>query len=253
VIARLIAGTILLAVGLAQEPTRESLLLSDPVHVAGTVVDQDGKPVAGAEIGNAEAATVQGLESGESGSFSFDSKAPYFVLRKEGFRSERVAIQGAPNLRVILYRLSGPAVLHVCADRVPREGLRFFWAAFWFAKTKNVVASKPALDTDYLSRVYYLNGNRKAGMIEHGSGPMWSAGTPSDEDVWKSVKFEEVVYSSAGTNIIDARGEFPDGKRWRSLGRAGESAAYDGADPKTAKAFDQFLDSACLKPRESPE
>jgi hypothetical protein len=56
------------------------------------------------------------------------------------------------------------------------------------------------------------------------------------------------VYENGGLRIIDAQGEFPNGDRWRSLGKFGESASYTGVDPTTAKILDKFLDGACLKP-----
>ena len=41
-------------------------------------------------------------------------------------------------------------------------------------------------------------------------------------------------------------GEFANGRRWRSLGRFGETATYSDVDPATAKILDQLLDSACI-------
>ncbi len=81
----------------------------------------------------------------------------------------------------------------------------------------------------------------------HGSGPLWSFGTPSDRDVWGSAKYEEVTYDVGGLTVIDARGQLPNGNRWRYLGKFGESASYSGIDGATAKILDQFLDGACLK------
>jgi len=46
--------------------------------------------------------------------------------------------------------------------------------------------------------------------------------------------------------VIDARGTAPGGKRWRFLGRYGESVSYYEADPATAAAFDRTLDGVCL-------
>jgi hypothetical protein len=81
----------------------------------------------------------------------------------------------------------------------------------------------------------------------HGSGPLWSFGTPSDLDVWRSVSYEEATFDSGRLTIIDARGQFPNGDRWRHLGMFGESASYSDVDEVTAKILDQFLDGACLK------
>jgi hypothetical protein len=245
--ARLVAVAILFASGFAQVPTRESLLLPKPLHVSGIVIDQGGKPVAEASIGNADAAPTQLLQTDATGNFSFDSKAPFFVIRKAGFRSERVSTQGADNLKVALQSLNGPVPIQACTDDTLREGLDTFEGAFQFAKTDTIVATKPNMDVDYLSRKYYLKHARKSGVIYDGGGPIWGGGQPMDDDVWRSVQFEEVVYKTVKSDISDARGQFSDGKRWRNLGWFGESASYVGVDPETAKVFDRFLDSVCLR------
>lgn len=250
--ARLATVVVLLASGFAQGPSRQNLLLPKPLHVSGSVMDQDGKPVVEAVIGNADAASTQLMQTDAAGNFAFDSKAPFFVIRKAGFRSERVSTQGAENLKVNLQPLNGPTPIQVCTDDTPREGLDIFLAAFQFAKTNTIVATKPNMDVDYLSRGYYLKGARKSGAIYHGGGPMWGGGEPMDDDVWQSVQFEEVVYKTAKSDITDAKGQFPDGKRWRHLGWFGESASYEGVDPETAKIFDRFLDSVCLKSMKRP-
>lgn len=102
------------------------------------------------------------------------------------------------------------------------------------------------MDTDYNARNYYLSTEPQRGIL-HGSGLAWSLGTPSDRDVWRSVKYEEVVYDVEGLTIIDARGQLPNGNRWRILGRFGESASYSDMGETIAKILDQFLDGACLK------
>jgi hypothetical protein len=96
-------------------------------------------------------------------------------------------------------------------------------------------------------RNYYVKTNRGPQGIRHGSGPMWSFGTPSDLDVWRSVKYEAVMYKVADWSIIDARGQFGNGNRWRNLVTFGESASYSDVDEETAKTLDRFLDGACLK------
>jgi hypothetical protein len=96
-------------------------------------------------------------------------------------------------------------------------------------------------------RNYYVETNQGRKGIAHGNGAFWSLGTPSDLDVWRSVKYEDVAYDGGGFPIIDARGQLSNGKRWRSLGKVGESASYSDMDEATAKILDQFLDDACLK------
>ena len=60
--------------------------------------------------------------------------------------------------------------------------------------------------------------------------------------LWRSVKYEEVTFDWGGVTIIDARGQLPNGNRWRYLGMFGESASYSDMDEATAKILDRFLD-----------
>jgi len=76
---------------------------------------------------------------------------------------------------------------------------------------------------------------------------MWGPGAPEDEEVWRSVVYNESAYELGRATVIDARGELPNGNWWRSVGRLGESAAYYDVNESTAHIFDQMLDGACLK------
>jgi hypothetical protein len=118
-----------------------------------------------------------------------------------------------------------------------------------FPKMQGVKASPEGRDVDYGMRYYYVKTRRGPKGIMHGFGPTWSWGMPSDNDVSRSVQYEEVAYDAGGITIIDARGQLPNGNRWRYLGMFGESASYDDIDEATAKVLDRFLDGACLKTR----
>lgn len=83
--------------------------------------------------------------------------------------------------------------------------------------------------------------------IEHGSGMMWSFGTPFDEWVWSSEEYEETSYEVDGQRVVDARGKSPNGRRWRHLGRFGETAVYSETDEAAAKVLDKVLDGVCVK------
>ena len=78
--------------------------------------------------------------------------------------------------------------------------------------------------------------------------PMWTFGIPSDRDVWQSVKYVETAYQVGRTTVLDARGQLPNGDRWRDLGKFGESASYSDVDESTARILDKFLDGACITP-----
>ena len=107
-------------------------------------------------------------------------------------------------------------------------------------------ATRQSHDVDYGGRSYYVETRLGREGIAHGSGPSWSYGMPNDGDVWRSIKYEEITYDARPFTIIDARGQMKDGKRWRFLGKPGESASYSYMDAATAKIFDKFLDGAFL-------
>jgi len=100
---------------------------------------------------------------------------------------------------------------------------------------------------DTFVRAFTLpRGSGGSGEMLHGAGPHWSLGIPYTGDVWESSEYSEHGYIAGGDDIVDARGTAPGGKRWRYLGRFGESVSYYEADAATAAAFDRALDSVCF-------
>jgi hypothetical protein len=67
--------------------------------------------------------------------------------------------------------------------------------------------------------------------------------------VWESTNYAEHGYLGTGSDIVDAHGTAPGGRRWRYLGRFGESVSYYEADPSTAAAFDRVIDGVCIAPK----
>ena len=149
--------------------------------------------------------------------------------------------------RITLQKLSENQLLPTCSNTGRYDGIDGWGASFQFPRISGVKASRKGRDIDYGARNYYVETKQGPKGIRHGSGPLWSFGTPLDQDVWRSVKYEEVTYDVGGLMIIDARGQLQDGNRWRSLVKFGESASYSNIDEATAKILDQFLDGACLK------
>jgi len=110
-----------------------------------------------------------------------------------------------------------------------------------------VTATRPGQDVDYGSRGYVIaTSNGRVG-IGHGSGPLWSFGLPSDDDVWRSVEYRETVFGTDPLITIDARGRTADGKFWRNLGKFGESASYRDVNEADARLLDRVLDGVCIR------
>ncbi|HWC96983.1 MAG TPA: hypothetical protein VG456_09545 [Candidatus Sulfopaludibacter sp.] len=102
-------------------------------------------------------------------------------------------------------------------------------------------------DIDYGVRNYMISAANEHTGITHGSGPMWSFGRPVDTDVWKSVDYSEAIYVTDKLVILDAHGRTSDGKRWRYLGKFGESASYSGVTADAARLLDRVLDGMCVR------
>lgn len=115
-----------------------------------------------------------------------------------------------------------------------------------------IQVSKQANDADYGIRSYYIETSQGKKGIRHGGGPTWGSGQPLDEDVWKSVTFEEQVFKVDGFRVLASRGEWAGGARWRAIGKLGETATYGNIDQEAAKTLDSFMDGACIADSRSP-
>ena len=223
----------------------DDLLLPQPRHITGVVVASDGKPVAEARIDHSNY-NGQSHQTDSNGRFELDTRAPILVVRKAGFRGEVLRTQDATEVRVVLQRLSPDLRFPPCSKTEEYVGIVGRGVSFRFRKIQGITASTQGHDADYDARNYYVEAVPGHAGIMHGSGPTWSFGMPLENDVWRSVKYEEKTYDFAGLTIIDARGQLPNGNLWRFLGKLGESASYSDMDEATAKILDKFLDGACL-------
>lgn len=231
----------------AQAQLFHDLLLPKIRHVEGMVVDQNGAPVPGAWIQHSES-NASWYETDSSGKFELYTRAPVLAIRKAGFRTELLRTEDATELRVILQKLSESRPFPVCSSKGRYFGITDWGASYQFPRISGVKASRQSRDVDYGARSYYIDSGGVRAAILHGSGSNWSFGIPSAEDVWQSIRYEEVVFDVRGRRIIDARGQLSNGKRWRYLGSFGESASYSDVEEASARVLDRVLDGACLKP-----
>ena len=106
--------------------------------------------------------------------------------------------------------------------------------------------TKAANDVDYAATSYYIQTKAGTQGIISGSGPMYSFGAPSDEDVSTSVQYSEFMYESG---VIDAAGHSADGKYWRSKSIFGSAAHYYNQTRETAEQLDGVMDRLSIKLR----
>lgn len=226
-------------------------LLPESRTITGVVVDQNGTPVKDAEIGHTPTRPIPGdsPNTDAQGRFRVTTNAPLIVIRKPGFSSACLRAQDQTSTepqRLVLK----PArrTLPICSPTGKYESLEGWSASFRFAPNPKVKAGKQGRDVDYGIRAYVVKTPKGKVRIAHGSGPMWSFGTPHDSDVWKSTTFEEVSFDVLGFRVLDSKGEWSDGTRWRTIGKFGETASYSKVDKETAEILDQFMDGVCIAP-----
>jgi len=215
-------------------------------HITGVVVDADGKPMAEARIDHSGDRRRAYLTD-SNGKFELDTDAPALVIRKPGFRSEWLRTPDSLPLRVTLQKVSQDAPFPSCSNKGTYTGIDGWRAVLMFPPIPSVIVSSQSIDTDYATRSYYVETNSGPKGIRHGSGPMWSLGIPSDDDVWRSTEYRETSYEFGRQPIIDGWGKLPNGNHWRYLGKFGESAFYRDVDAETARILDRVLDGLCVK------
>jgi hypothetical protein len=242
---KIVSGLLLTVACLDGQGIRD-LLLPQSRHIVGKVVDSDGRAIAEAQIDHSNDRR-HAHQADANGRFELTTQAPAIVVRKAGFQSELVRTQDATEIQVTLRKLTGTRAFPSCSGTGQYEGINGWGASFQFLKVPGVTASEQGQDIDYGARSYLIDTSQGPKGIRHGSGMMWSFGMPIDQDVWRSVKYEEISYDFGGFPVMDARGQFQSGNRWRYLGKFGESASYSDVDEVSAKALDQFLDGACIK------
>lgn len=236
---RLVAAMVWVAASLEAQAI-EDLLLPEVRRIAGTVVDLAGRPVAGARIDHSDSPR-QTHQTDAAGRFELSTRAPVLVIRKPGYRSGLVRTRDADEPAITLRPLESMSwPCRLASTPATRESCRT-------APHPSIPTYDPRCAQARKTGVFIQTKSGPKG-IRHGSGPMWSLGTPRDREVWRSVEFEEVTYDFEGQTIIDARGQLPDGQWWRYLGMFGESASYSVVDPAAAKVLDKVLD-ACAELR----
>ncbi len=215
----------------------------------GDVVDQAGKPVEGAEIGNTGDAAEHVTDA--MGLFRVETNAPAVVIRKAGYRSVLLHTGAVGRMHVVLETLPAP-VRKGCKPGEVRLTITGPDSVFQFRNVEGIRAGKPGGEDEFHTRGYFLGDSADQGIL-HGAGVKWSSGPPLDRDVWNSDEFEEIVYDAPpyGT-IYDSRGKFRDGTRWRSIGRMGESARSADVEEAPAGVLDKFLDQVCFSKVKRP-
>jgi hypothetical protein len=242
----LIAAVTMTAALLCAQAYR-NLRLPQERSITGIVSDVDGNPIADARIDHSDN-RLKAIRTGNSGKFSLQTRAPAVVIRKTGFRSQWLRIADLPEIQITLQPAKANPQIRACSRTEPCESINGWGAQFCFPRVPGVTAGRQGQDIDYGIRSYVIHKSKA--WITHGSGPLWSFGLPSDDDVWGANEYQERVFGTNPLSTIDARGRTADGKFWRNLGKFGESAFYRDVAEPDARLLDRVLDGVCIRPNQ---
>lgn len=201
------------------------------VHLEGVVVDDSGKPIERARVDHGTRSPFPyGPYTDAQGHFSIEAEGPAVVIRKPGFESYFLRLDGTNSVEVVM-RAELP------------------WPRCNVAPTRRVKTVQ-GRDVDYIqtSRVVETKEGPKA--LRAGEGPYWSAGMPPNDTVWGSVEYVEHVEPSRGRTeidiyVVDARGKTKEGHYWRYRGNLIQSNDYSDVDQPTAALMDRLIGGNC--------
>jgi hypothetical protein len=226
-----------------------ALLLTQPQHVTGQVVGEDGNPAAKVRLYHIN---VRGdLVTGADGRFAFDTSAPTFVVQRPGFKSVFMRTSDASNLRILLRKIPRSARFPTCADANLSDREPGWRGVFQIPQTPDAKVSREVLDVDYFSRTIQVKSGSMSIQAVQGRGSMWGGGEPRDELVWRSIQYSEQTYDLGGRLLTDAKAWLPNGKCWRTVGVPSESVFYSDIDCSLAEPLDRLLDGLCVIPNAS--
>ena len=200
-------------------------------EISGIVTDVAGKPIKDARVDHTGKQVVVppssfGLapspdetRTDSDGHFRVVTAVPAIVIRKPGYTSQRVVITENTTVRITLRDVDTKPR---CKQSAPPE-----------------VKTQKANDADYIATWYYVQTKEGRKGIIAGTGPFYSAGAPSDSNVWMSSDYAEVMYDDG---IIDASGHSSDGKYWRSRSYFQAASQYYNVDQETAELRDCVMD-----------
>jgi hypothetical protein len=187
-------------------------------------IDHAGKMVAVAATRFGVKPSPDEIRTDVAGHFRAVTEAPAIVVRKPGYESQRLRVDGDTQARITLERITSTSRCKL--------------------STPPAFKTKEANDIDYTDTWFYVKTKNGPQGITSGRGPFCSLGVPNDKDVWTSVEYAEIMYESG---IIDASGHSSDGKYWRRRSTFGAASQYYGQTRATAEQLDCVMDRIPLE------
>ena len=218
-------------------------MLPSRVRLYGVVVDSAGEPLGDVRI-NHTGVRAETIRTDLHGRFDIETSAPAVVFRKDGFQSRYWRVSGDRELAVTLNAATSRA--KECRAVSGCVSLKGFLSTFCLPRVPGVNISKQNNDVDYGQRWFWIRTPGGKAGIQHASGLHWG-GLPIDYDVWSARDYAETAYvDREGFRVIDARGKGADGRCWRLVGHAFETASYRNVPEQDASLLDRVLDGLCV-------
>ena|SRR6185437_6714157 len=242
-----------LAIGLAfASPT----LAQTAFPITGTVVTDDGQPVAGVVVQGSvwkSCCPVQQdlVTSDKKGEFRLEHGGTVIHFLKDDLQPETIVVKsGTLNVRVTMHPARNSLSVPICA-RPERGEKQVGWGKYGPRFTVSVhdatiKGGKP--DTDYIKYVIRLKKGKS--YLEFWFGPYALPSEPDDEQFVNSSDFAQrnLVIVGGGTGM-DSFGHLRNGSSWRqTVVLGGGGAVYQHALPDEASIFNRIIDSICTVP-----
>lgn len=243
---------LLLAIGLAfQSPT----LPQNALPITGTVVTDDGQPIAGVMVQGELWKTCcpaqqDSATSDEKGEFRLEHGGPVIHFLKDNLQPETiVAKPGISKVRVTMHHSTNSLSVPICGR--PRRGEKQIGRKYGprFTVPVHIVMIKGGKpDTDYVK--YVIRPKRGKSYLEFWFGLNTLPSEPDDEQFVNSSDFSQrnIVVADGGIGM-DSWGHLRDGDSWRqTVILGGGGAVYVRAPAGEATVFDQIINSICTVP-----
>jgi hypothetical protein len=234
-----------------------SLIGQNELPIRGTVVTENGQPIAGVAIYGSPSKNCCPYKQDEvttdkDGKFTLEHAGTVVHFWKEGLQPRTLVIrQRATEVRMIMSEPTNVLTVSVC--KPPQKGQkRIGWGKYGVQFTLpghgvNLAGGKP--DVDYVR--YILKPKNGASYLEFWFGSYAIPSVPDDKLFLDSADFEQrsLAVESEGAVGGDSWGLLKNGRKWRQTTVPGKGGAiYRDAGAEESSLFDQIIDSICTIP-----
>jgi hypothetical protein len=238
-----------------------SLLAQSSPAIRGTVVTQDGEPVASVGIFGSVWKDCcpqqrEHVKTDDKGGFVLEHPSAVLHFYKENFEPHTTVVPtGAKELRVTLAAVTKELTPLPCA-RPGSHQKRIGWlknGISFTLPTRDVVIEGGKFDVDYVRWVIRTKTGKS--YLEIRFGPYALSSEPDDDLFLNSSEYtqRDISTSYGGPGGGDSRGHLKSGGFWRQTAVSGDGGAiYRDAQPGEAHLFDQIIDSICVDSASKP-